>query len=107
MKFAKGHQKIGGRVKGTPNKEATTLEAQALLKGVNFWSLLCEIAADRTHPKHIDAVKEGCSYLYAKRKALEVSTEVDPELLEMAKTIGQLPKEELLKIIATEMRKLK
>lgn len=102
-----GTPKTGGRQKGTPNKEVRNLEARAQEAGVDYWDLLTRIAADSMHPDHFAAVKEGCSYLYAKRKALEVTADIDPEFVEMAKTIAALPKDELLKIIATEMRKLK
>jgi hypothetical protein len=103
----KDGKKSGGRKPGTPNKEAPSLEARARALGVDFWDMLAEIAADKEHPRHFDAVKEGCSYLYAKRKALEINTDFDPELIEMAKTISQLPKDELLRIIAEEMKKAK
>lgn len=100
-------KKWGGRKKGTPNKDVKSLEARADAMGVDFWDLLTEIARDPSHPRHFDAVKEGCSYLYAKRKAIEVSGDFDPELIEMAKTVSSLPKEELLRIIAQEMGKPK
>lgn len=107
MKFQKGHTKIGGRIPGTPNKETKSLEQLALDKGVNFWEMLCNVAADSEHPRHFDAVKEGCSFLYAKRKALEVTADVDPAILEAFKAMQGLSEEELRKIVADELRKSK
>lgn len=96
-----------GRKKGTPNKETKSLEQVALDKGVNFWVLLCDVAGDAEHPRQFDAVKEGCSYLYAKRKALEVTAEVDPAILEAFKAMQSLSEGELRKIVAEELRKSK
>lgn len=107
MKFTKGHSKLGGRKAGVPNKETKSLEQVALDKGVNFWELLCDVASDAEHPRNFDAVKEGCSYLYAKRKALEVTSEVDPSIIEAFKTMQGLSEGELRKIVADELRKSK
>ena len=45
MTFVKGHQKIGGRTKGTPNK-ATVIEQRLMdgLDGVNIELLILELA---------------------------------------------------------------
>lgn len=102
-----GTPKTGGRQKGTPNKETKSLEDRADDLGVNFWELLCNIASDTGHPDHMTAVKEGCSYLYAKRKALEVTAEVDPAILEAFKAMQGLSEGELRKIVADELRKSK
>lgn len=133
MAAPKGHKRWGGRAKGTPNASTLPLEAKAKELGVDPFEILLLFAAgdwkalgyqEEQAPSSFSkegvvykytidpsvrskAAAEVCSYLYAKRKALEVSQEVDPEMLELAQILAGLPKEEIMAVIALEMKKLK
>lgn len=65
--------KFGGRVKGTPNKKTQELIDRAKAMGLDPWEALCEFALNGPPDLRFNAVKEVCSYVYPKRKALEVS----------------------------------
>lgn len=80
--FQAGHKKVGGRKKGTSYKK--TLEQIAEKNGVHFFEVLCQFAngdyealgmiKGHISPKmRLDAVMQGCKYLYATKKAVEVS----------------------------------
>ncbi len=133
MAFEKGHKKTGGRAKGTPNADSLPLEAKAKeLKVDPFEVLLLFAAGDwkalgyeteqapSSFSEHgtvykytIDpsvrtkAAAEACSYLYAKRKALEVTSEIDPAVLEAFKAMQGLSEADLRNIVADELRKSK
>lgn len=133
MAAPKGHKRWGGRAKGTPNASTLPLEAKAKELGVDPFEILLLFAAGDwkalgyqeeqapsgfskegvVYKYTIDpsvrskAAAEVCSYLYAKRKALEVSQEVDPAVLEAFKAMQALSESELRKIVADELRKSK
>jgi hypothetical protein len=133
MAAPKGHKRYGGRAKGTPNADSLPLEAKAKeLKVDPFEVLLLFAAGDwkalgyeteqapSSYSEHgtvykytIDpsvrtkAAAEACSYLHAKRKALEVSSEVDPALIDAFKAMQGVSEDELRKIVADELRKSK
>lgn len=97
MGFQKGHRKIGGRKKGTPNKDTIPLEQKAQELDVDPFEILLYFAkgdwkslgyksATKTMytntgepyeveiitPEHrIKAAAESAQYLYPKRKAME------------------------------------
>lgn len=133
MAAPKGHKRYGGRAKGTPNADSLPLEAKAKELGIDPFEVLLLFAAGdwkqlgyeaesapSSFSEHgtvykytIDpsvrskAAAEACSYLYAKRKALEVTSEVDPAILDAFKTMQGLSEGELRKIVADELRKSK
>lgn len=105
--MAKGY-KTGGRQKGTPNKETGDLFGLCVSKGLNVFERMVEIAAIESNAdKQFSQLLEIAPYLYAKRKALEVSQNVDPEMLELAQHLASLSKEEVMAVISHEMKKLK
>lgn len=93
-----------GRKKGTPNKETRSLELKCLDAGLDFFSELIKIAKDPEHKDHFSAIKEGCQYLYPKKKALEVSGTLSQETMEKLKAFQEMPKDALLKIIQSEIK---
>lgn len=107
MAAPKGHPRYGGRQKGTPNKATASLEAICQEEGVDPFRGLCRLAKSGDTALELAAYKELCQYLYPKRKALEVTAEVSEEMLEAAKAIQEMSKEDLLRVIAAEMGKLK
>jgi hypothetical protein len=69
--FKKGHKRLGGRKPGTPNKRTSLLE-KAEERGVDPWSALLELCTHNDAGIRLSAVKEACSYLYAKMKYVEI-----------------------------------
>ncbi len=82
MAFESGHEKTGGRQKGTPNKK-TLIKANDLLVelGVNPIQKLAEIAesAESTTDQKINCYKEMAKYTYPKIKAED--TQIDQEAI--------------------------
>ncbi len=107
MAAPKGHKRYGGRGKGTLNKATTALEAICIEEGIDPFRGLCKLAKCGDPLLSFSAIKELCQYLYPKRKALEVTADIDPEWIEMIKSIESLTKEEKLKLLAEELKKLK
>ena len=78
MGFEKGHSKIGGREKGTPNKK-TLIRAEDLLidLSVNPIQRLIEIAEsdEATIDHRINCYKEIAKYTYPKLKSQDIRIE--------------------------------
>lgn len=53
------------------------------------------------------AIKEGCQYLYPKRKSLEHSGTISPELAEAAENLQDLSKDEQIKLLEEQLKELK
>ena len=74
MSFAKGHQKLGGRKKGTPNKK-TALKVDMILSelGINPIQELINIACsnESSISQKIDCYKEVARYAYPRLKSVE------------------------------------
>ena len=80
MPFEKGHKKIGGRQKGTPNKKNLIKVNDLLLKlNINPVQRLIEIAeSDLTSvDQKINCYKEVAKYTYPKLKSQEIFIEPD------------------------------
>lgn len=103
MKFESGHTKTGGRKKGTPNRKCVGIIESCEAAGVDFFEELIKIAKDSNHPDHFAAIKEGCHYLYPKRKAVEVTNKYSEELIRKAEEIRNMSSEDLLKIVKEEI----
>ena len=86
MAFENGHEKLGGRQKGTPNKK-TLIKADDLLLelDVNPIQRLIEIAeSDLTSvDQKINCYKEIAKYTYPKPKSQETYIEQQTECLEV------------------------
>lgn len=107
MPRPKGLPKTGGRKVGTPNIDYKTLEHRCQDAGLDFFDELIKIGKDPLNKDYFAAVREGCQYVYPKKKALEVSGDLNIQLATMAKEFSEMPKEELIKIIEEELRKSK
>ncbi len=107
MKFKQGHKKVGGRAKGTPNKESTSLIAICERMNFNPFEALVEIAKDKKHPKQFEALKEATQYVLPKRKSLEHSGSLDPKMMEAAEDLSQKTNEEKIAILKAEIEELK
>ena len=88
MAFENGHEKLGGRLKGTPNKK-TLIKADDLLLelDVNPIQRLIEIAesAESTIDQKINCYKEIAKYTYPKHKSQDIRIEEkkQPESIEI------------------------
>jgi len=83
MAFEKGHEKLGGRQKGTPNKK-TLIKADDLLLelDVNPIQRLIELAeSDLTSiDQKINCYKTISQYTYPKLKAQEILVDAKPSM---------------------------
>ena len=121
--MTKDGKKTGGRTKGTPNKDTQELIEIAERLGCSFFEVICLFAMGdwkalgyksemtlvsstdkgESYKYTIDpAVRakcamEGASYLYAKRKAIELSNSPENPL-EMRVALSQEDRKELVKI---------
>lgn len=116
--------KTGGRVKGVLNRDVKTLKDKAAELGVDPFEVLLLFAKEdwqalgyegRTTQKfspqgiefdayvidpsmRLKAAAEACQYMHPKRKAVEQT--VDPELLEMFKSLENKTEDELDDILS-------
>ena len=89
MSFAKGHQKLGGRKKGTPNKK-TALKVDMILSelDINPIKELISIACsnESSISQKIDCYKEIARYTYPRLKSVERTVSEDiliPTVIEL------------------------
>ena len=78
MAFEKGHEKIGGRQKGSPNKKTLLKAADLLLNlEINPIQKLIEIAEsdEATIDHRINCYKEIAKYTYPKLKSQDIRIE--------------------------------
>ena len=88
MPFESGHQKIGGRQKGTPNKNTIIKADELLLQlDINPIQKLIELAeSDEATIEHkINCYKEIAKYTYPKHKSQDIRVEEQrqPEAIEI------------------------
>lgn len=96
-----------GRKKGTPNKSSLDLVQKCIDRGVDVFDELLQIALTTTQPfERFKMFSEIATYIYAKRKALEVEASVDMELGRKAKEYSELNKEEQLQLLRAEIKRL-
>lgn len=78
--------KTGGRIKGTPNKRTTDIQEMLESLGCSPLESMAKIADDENVDVAIrlSALKDLASYLYPKRKAVELNASVDIMSHEMA-----------------------
>lgn len=105
--FEKGHKKVGGRKKGTPNRFNSNLQEICVSEGVDPFRGLLKIAKDRsTETGHrIQALKEVCEYVYPKRRRVEFDADQIDRVMSEVKALQSLSTEELTKIAEDEIRK--
>ena len=97
-KFEKGHKKVGGRRAGTPNRTTIDLFAKCDAAGIDPFGELLVLCKNAEANIKLAALKEVSSYLYPKRKALELE---DKTPTDAAQT------NELSKIFSAMMDELK
>lgn len=114
--MAKG-LKTGGRRKGSLNKDSIPAEQLASELGVDPFEVLLRFAKgdweglglrihDITPSMRKDAASDATQYLRAKRTSSKVDVGLDSGMIEMAAVFAQMPKEELLRFIASEVKKI-
>lgn len=67
-----------GRQKGVPNKKTQDLMEKCEARGIDVFDLLLEyVVTPCPMELRFQALKELCQYLYPKRKALDISANLD------------------------------
>ena len=120
MAAPKNHPRYGGRVKGIPNKKTQSLIERCDDLGVDPFDVLLRVAKGDwealgydsptniivtkqgsyeqdviTLESRVNAAKELCQYLYPKRKAIELSGDVDLSVVNRAKELESMDIKEL------------
>lgn len=86
MAFTEGHQKVGGRKKGTPNKttniirEAFTKLVEANLENMTTW---LEKVADQNPKEALNIINQMAEYTTPKLARVENKIETDEEINEV------------------------
>lgn len=106
MAWPKGKPRptTSGRKAGTPNKKTLLFAEVCEQEGMDFAAALVKIAKDPEHPNHWDAVKEGIQYVFPKRKAVEVSGNLDVRLQQELESLMKLSEEELRALLKDESK---
>lgn len=87
MGAPKGHKKYGGRQKGTPNKSTEALFELCKKNGIDVFEAMVVLACEeKDKDKKFYRLSVIAEYLYAKRKAVEVSEDPDRPLSASPKT---------------------
>ena len=91
MAFVKGHQKLGGRKKGTPNKK-TALKVDEILSelDINPIGKLIDIACsnESSIAQKIDCYKEIARYTYPRLKSVERTVSEDSLMPTVIELVG-------------------
>lgn len=96
-----------GRAAGVPNRATQTLMEKCETKGLDIFEAMIEIAMLTTDkPKKFSMLKDLAEYIYPKRKALEVTGEMNLELSRQVDEIKKLTKEEKIQMLRLEAKKL-
>ncbi len=86
-----GSQKSGGRKAGTPNKKTQSLEDKAREMEVDPFEILLRVAKGDWRglgykenvislETRLKAASEACTYLFPKRKAIQITAPFDPDV---------------------------
>lgn len=106
MPFEKGHKKIGGRKKGTPNKFNSNIKSICEEHDVNPFAALCLMAKNPKSKHHFHAAKELAEYMGAKRRRHEFDEENVLGIVREIEALKKLSTAQLKKLIQEEMEKL-
>lgn len=71
MKFEKGHQKVGGRKKGTPNRVTQTIQEYFDSNGIFIPQKIMELMPKLDERDQVKAWLELIQYVFPKRKSLD------------------------------------
>lgn len=102
MSFKPGHKKIGGRKKGTPNRKTEDMVDQMAKLKLCPLSGLARLIDEVSPETQVKVYLQLLTYLYPKRKAVEVEAKVDvqeplaalsdPELADLARQVIAIEK---------------
>lgn len=108
---AKKGERRGGRVKGTPNKDTRNLWAICERMNFNPFEALVQFAQtgglEADENLRFNAAKEVAQYILPKRKAIEHSGHISPELAEAADELQDMSKDEQIKLLEDQLKELK
>lgn len=108
-KFQAGQPRLpnAGRKKGSLNKSTQSLFDKCKAKNIDVFEAMLEIASDPAHEDRAMMLKECAQYLYPKRKSLEHSGNISPEVLDASEQVTELSKEDQIKLLEQELKALK
>lgn len=99
--------RIGGRQKGTPNKDTQDLLEKCRKCGIDVFEAMLDIAMNGPTLELRGAMLKECAqYLYPKRRAVEMSGDVNLELAKKAEEYSALTKEQTIELMKAEIKKL-
>lgn len=99
----KGHPKWGGRKKGSVNKRTSVLEKCEEI-GLDPFKEMARIAADLSDPNRPMMLKELAQYLEPKKKAMEVSGQLDMRVQQELESLMGLTEEQLVEMLKRELK---
>lgn len=99
----RGQPKTGGRKPGSINKRTTVLEKCEAI-GLDVFAEMAKIARDPMHEQQFLMLKELAQYIEPKRKAVEVSGNLDMRVQQELESLAGLSEEELLALIRKEAK---
>lgn len=102
MKFEAGHEKVGGRKKGTPNRLTENLEIALAEMNLDPVAILTRLMPKLPPEKQADIALNLMGYLYPRRKAIEINPR---EILN--ERVKQMSDEELIAGIPAAVAYLK
>lgn len=93
-----------GRKKGTPNKRTQSLEAICEAYNYHPFEALLKLTMETEEVNvKLQGLKELCQYLYPKRKALEISGDINLDLAREAEAVAKLSEEEQIEIMRRDV----
>lgn len=103
----KPRPKNAGRRKGTPNKATQTLMEKCDAKGIDIFEAMLECCTESNNLlDRFRMYSEIAQYLYPKRRAMEVTGEMNLELSKQVEEIKKLTKEEKIEMLKQEAKRL-
>lgn len=103
MSRPKGLPKTGGRQPGSINKRTSVLEKCEAI-GLDPFAEMARIASDKTDPNCPQMLRELCQYIEPKKKAVEVSGNLDMRVQQELEGLMGLTEEELIALIKKELK---
>lgn len=96
-----------GRKKGTPNRRTEALMDKCERLNIDPFEGLLRLTDHNDPTIALSAYKEVCQYIYPKRKALEITADVNMELAKKAEEIEKMPREQQIKMLEQTLKRLK
>jgi hypothetical protein len=97
-----------GRKRGTPNKNTLSLIEKCESRGIDVFDAMLELAMESVQPfEKFKMLQEIAQYILPKRKAIEMTGEVDLELKRKVEEYEAMSLDEHIKLLESELKRLK